>query len=395
MIRRTFLLSLALAIPATSARAQDQPQDQAAAPKIRVYVGTYTNNDKSKGIYQFELDASGALTPKGVAAEVTSPSFLTLHPSGQFLYAANEVSSFAGKREGGVTGFAINPISGKLVEINHRTSGGNGPCHVNVDATGKALLVANYGDGSVASFPIGKDGSLGEAASVIAHKGSGPNKKRQEGPHAHSIDVAPGNKYVAVNDLGLDQTLVYVLDADKATLTPNVLPYAESKPGAGPRHLAFHPNGRVAYVINELDSTVAVLDLNASTGAFSTLQTLSTLPPEFKATNYPAEIAVHPSGRFVYGSNRGADNLAIFAADPTGSKLTPAGYQPTGGKNPRNFAIDPAGQFLLAANQDSDTIVVFRINPQDGTLQQVGEPVAVPRPVCVTFAPILDQAQGR
>jgi 6-phosphogluconolactonase (cycloisomerase 2 family) len=257
-----------------------------------------------------------------------------------------------------------------------------------VDATGKVLLVANYGSGSIASFPIGPDGTLAEAASKIAHKGSGPNKRRQEGPHAHSIDLDAANKYAVVNDLGLDRTMVYVLDADKGTLTPNLVPFAESKPGSGPRHLAFHPNGRTAYVINELDSTIAVLDFTASNGTFSTLQTISTLPPEGKAGNTTAEIAVHPSGRFVYGSNRGADTLAIFAAEPAGGRLTLVGFQPTGGKTPRNFAIDPTGQFLLAANQGSDSIVVFLVNPQDGTLRQVGEPVAAPTPVCVVFAPI-------
>ena len=298
MTRRTFLASLLVVAASTPAiTAQDRP----TPPKFRVYVGTYTNA-RSKGIYLLEFDtATGALTPQGVAAETPSPSFLALHPSGKYLYAANEVNTFDGVPEGGVTGFAIDPKDGKLAEINHQPSGGAGPCYVKVDATGKVLLVANYGGGTIASYPINADGKLGPAASRIAHKGLGPNKARQAGPHAHSIDLDASNQYALVADLGVDKILIYTLDPDQATLAINPVPYASAKPGAGPRHLAFHPNNKFVYIINELDSTITVNDFDHTRGALSTLQTISTLPPEGKKGSTTAEIAVHPSGRFVFG----------------------------------------------------------------------------------------------
>ncbi|WP_435015478.1 lactonase family protein [Tundrisphaera sp. TA3] len=384
MIRTSLVALLLVAASALPARSQD-----ATAPeKVRAYVGTYTNS-KSKGIYLLELDlATGSVADKGLAIESTSPSFLALHPSGKFLYAANEVNRFDGKPVGGVTGFAIDASSGKLSKIDSQPSGSPGPCHVKVDATGKALLVANYGGGSVASFPLDPSGKIGPAASHVVHQGSGPIKSRQAGPHAHSIDLDPANKFALVNDLGLDQTLTYAFDADKATLSPEAVSIAKSQPGAGPRHLAFHPNGKFVYVINELDSTVAVSVYDPEKGKVTPYQVISTLPPGGVKGSTTAEIAVHPSGRFVYGSNRGADSLVIFAVDPTSGQLALVGFQPTGGKTPRNFAIDPSGKYLLAANQESDNVVVFRIDPQAGTLQQVGEPIAVPLPVCIQFAPI-------
>ena len=384
MIRSSLVALLLVAASALPAQAQEPT----AATKMRAYVGTYTNA-KSKGIYQLELDlATGALTNKGLAIESTSPSFLALHPAGKFLYAANEVNSFDGKPVGGVTGFAIDSSNGNLSKIDSQPSGSPGPCYVKVDATGQALLVANYGGGSVASFPLDASGHIGVAASHMVHQGSGPIKSRQSAPHAHSIDLDPANKFALVNDLGLDQTLVYQFDADKATLTPNAVPFAKSQPGAGPRHLAFHPNGRFVYVINELDSTVAVSVYDPDKGMLIPFQVISTLPAEGVKGSTTAEIAVHPSGRFVYGSNRGADTLAIYAVNPTSGQLALVGFQPTGGKTPRNFAIEPSGKYLLAANQDSGNVVVFRIHPQSGTLQQVGDPVAVPVPVCIQFAPI-------
>ena len=253
------------------------------------------------------------------------------------------------------------------------------------------MLVANYWAGSLEVLPIEADGKLGSPTSLIQHTGSSVNKARQEGPHAHSVDLDPTGRIAVAADLGLDKLMVYRLDPRAGTLTPNVPPYADLAPGSGPRHLAFDPDGRHAYVINEMASTVSVFDFDPSRGTFSELQTISTRKPgATRAGNSTAEILVHPSGRFVYGSNRGDDALAIFAVDPTSGKLTTVGFQPTGGKNPRSFGIDPTGQFLIAANVDSDTAVVFRVDPQSGLLKQVGEPLAVPSPVCVKFVPVED-----
>jgi 6-phosphogluconolactonase len=376
------LLGLAWASPAPA-------QDTASPPKMRVYVGTDTAPNKGKGIYLLELDlGSGALTSKGLVAETTSPSVLAIRPGWKSLYAVNEVNSFGGKSAGSASAFAIDAKTGGLTALNVQTSGGSGPCYVTVDPTGSCALVANYWAGSLEVLPIEADGKLGSPTSLIQHKGSSVNKARQEGPHAHSVDLDPTGRLAVAADLGLDKLMVYRLDPRAGTLTPNVPPYADLAPGSGPRHLAFHPDGRHAYVINELASTVTVFDLDPSRGTFSELQTISTRKPDAtRAGNSTAEILVHPSGRFVYGSNRGDDALAIFAVDPTSGKLTTVGFQPTGGKNPRSFGIDPTGKFLIAANVDSDTAVVFRVDPQSGLLKQVGEPLAVPSPVCVNFVP--------
>ncbi|WP_435006589.1 lactonase family protein [Tundrisphaera lichenicola] len=358
-------------------------------PKTRVYIGTYTAPNKSKGIYLLELDPeTGALVSKGVAAETTSPSFLALHPNGRYLYAANEVDQFAGKKAGAVTGFEVDPKTGTLKTLNARTSGGTGPCYVTVDPTGSVVLVANYGGGSLEALPIQDGGKLGEPTSFIQHKGSSVIKGRQSSPHAHSIDLDVSGKLAVASDLGLDKLMIYRLDPKSGTLAPNVPPYEEMAPGSGPRHFAFHPDGRHAYVINEIDCTVTVLDFDTTRGALSRIQTISTRKPDApKNNNSTAEILVHPSGRFVYGSNRGDNTLAIYSVEPASGKLTLVGFQPTGGKTPRSFGIDPTGRFVLAANQDSDTVVVFKVDAQTGQLQQVGDPVQVPSPVCVKFVP--------
>jgi 6-phosphogluconolactonase len=366
-------------------------QDDAAQPsaKFRAYIGTYTG-PKSKGIYLMEFDAgSGALTLKGVAAETPSPSFLAIHPNRKFLYAANEVGNFAGRADGSISAFAIDPKDGSLSAINRRPSGGADPCYLVVDPTGRNVLVANYSGGSLEVLPIGADGALGDPSDVVQHRGSSVDKSRQSSPHAHAIDLDSTGKLAVAPDLGLDRLMVYHFDPDKGELTPNIPPYATVAPGAGPRHFAFHPDGRHAFAINEMASTITVFDFEPRRGTFSELQTISTRPPDArKRGNSTAEILVHPSGRYVYGSNRGDDTIAIFGVEPASGKLTPVGHQATGGKTPRNFAIDPTGQFLLAANQDSGTITVFKIDPQSGKLNPVGDPVAVPSPVCIRFVPI-------
>ena len=357
----------------------------AAAPpsgKVRVYVGTYTSGE-SKGIYRLVLDlATGALTPEGEPTPAVNPSFLAWHPSGRFLYAVNETGESRTDKGGGVTAFAVDAASGALATLNQQPSGGPAPCHLWVDKEGRHLLVANYWDGSVSVLPIGADGKLGAATARIQHQGKSVNAERQEGPHAHSVTLDPANRFAVVADLGTDKLAVYRFDGAKGTLTPHQPPAVSLAPGAGPRHFAFHPDGRRAYVINELSSTVTAFDYDGA-GKLTERQTLSTLPAGAGVVNLTAEVVVHPGGRFLYGSNRGFDSIALFTIDPATGKLTLAGQQPTLGKWPRNFAIDPSDTFLLAANQNSDNVVVFRIDPRSGRLQPVGAPTRVPRPVCL------------
>ncbi|AMV40693.1 lactonase family protein [Planctomyces sp. SH-PL62] len=359
-----------------------------AAEKSWVYVGTYTNSKESpsEGIYRFEFDpADGSLAPKGVAAEFADPSFLAVHPSKKFLYAVGELGEFQGAKAGGVGAFSLDAATGELKPINQQSSGGAHPCHLTVDPTGKAVLVANYSGGSVACLPIEADGSLRPASSFIQHQGKSVDPGRQTAPHAHSVNLDPAGKIALVADLGLDKVLLYDLDAAAGKLTPHDPAFAEVAAGSGPRHLAWHPSGRFAYVITELKNTVDVFAYDKAKGALHEVQTISTLPDDFQGASYCAEVVAHPSGKFVYGSNRGHDSLAIYKVDPATGKLASAGWAPTGGKNPRNFAIDPTGGFLLAASQDSDRIVVFRIDPETGGLTPVGEPIAVPKPVCIRF----------
>jgi 6-phosphogluconolactonase len=361
---------------------------QPTAPRngnLLVYVGTYTGG-KSKGIYLFQMDtATGRLTPAGVAAETANPSFLAIHPSRRYLYAVNEVGEFGGQKSGSVSAFAIAPGTGKLTLLNQEATGGDGPCHLIVDKTGKNVLVANYGGGSVAVLPIQPDGRLGKATTFIQHQGSSVNRQRQEGPHAHSAQLDAANRFAFVADLGLDKMFIYRFDPNRGTLTPNTPPAAPVALGAGPRHFAFHPNGRFAYVIDELNSTVTAFAYDAKTGELKTLQAASTLPEGFIGENSTAEVQVSPNGRFLYGSNRGHNSIAIFAINPQTGLLTYAGYEPTQGKTPRNFAIEPTGNYLIAANQDSDSLVVFRIDANTGRLKPTGQVVEAPMPVCVTF----------
>jgi 6-phosphogluconolactonase len=366
------------------------PADDAAkADKLRMYVGTYSGG-KSKGIYLFEMDpATGALTSKGVAAETVNPSFLAVHPSHKFLYAVGEIEKeVKGKRTGAVSAFAIDPRTGMLSLLNQQPSGGGGPCHLVVDKAGKNVLVANYGGGSVASLPIDADGKLREPVSVIQHKGSSVDPSRQKEPHAHSINLDAGNHFAFAADLGLDKVLVYPFDPEKGTLTADKVPPGTVAPGAGPRHFAFHPNGHWAYVINEMGNTVTAYSYDADKGALKEVQTIGTLPSDFKGKSYTAEVVVHPSGKFLYGSNRGHNSIAIFSIDPKTGKLTAVGHQAKDIKTPRNFNIDPSGKFLVVANQDGDSLIVYRIDPQTGELAPVGEPVEVPKPVCVKFVPM-------
>ncbi len=380
MNKKLFALCICVALTASTALA--------VASDSFVYVGTYTSKG-SEGIYLYRLEGgTGKMTSLGPVAKTPNPSFLAIHPSGRFLYAVSEISSFDGKRSGAVSAFARDPKTGALSILNTVSSGGTGPCHVSVDRTGRTALVANYGGGSVAALPIENDGSLQEASSFIQHSGSSVNPKRQDAPHAHSINLSPDNRFAVVADLGLDQVLVYRFDPAKGSLAANDPPFARVRPGAGPRHFAFYPGGKYAYVINEIASTVTAFTWDAAGGVLHETQTISTLPVDFSGNNSTAEVQVHPSGKFLYGSNRGHDSIAVFAIDAAKGTLTPVEHVSTQGRTPRNFGIDPKGAFLIAANQNSDSIVVFRIDAATGRLTPTGETFQVSMPVCVKFAAV-------
>lgn len=360
-----------------------------------VYVGTFTDTPaKSKGIYYFwlrtegkEVSQNATLMPLGLAAETASPSFLTLDVKRRLLFSANETDSFAGKPGGGVSAFSIDPSTGKLKPINEQSSMGSRPCHLVLDKTGKNLLVANYNSGNVAVLPVAADGRLGEATCVVQDTGKGPNPQRQQGPHAHCVTLSPDNRFVFVCDLGTDKVMIYKFDAEQGKLTPNDQPFATVKPGAGPRHIVFHPNGKFAYVINEIDSTITVFVYDPRAGALKELQTLSSLPRDYDGRNTAAEIAIAPSGKFLFASNRGHDTVVSFAIDPEKGTLNWVAEQNIGGKTPRHFGIAPSGQQLAICNQDSGTVLMCRIDARNGRLTPSGVFAEVPSPVCAVFLP--------
>lgn len=351
-----------------------------------VYFGTYTGA-QSKGIYVSRFDSNtGKLGAPELAAEIVNPTFLTVAPGGNYLYAVSEVDKIGGKPTGTVNAFSLDGRTGKLTVLNQQLSGGSGPCHIAVDATGKCLLVANYGGGSVAALPIHADGSLGEATSSIQHSGSSVDTDRQTGPHAHFILPSPDNCFTLDCDLGLDKIFVNHLDAPAAKLTPNEPPFSTVAPGSGPRHLVFSPTGKFVYVLNEMAGKITVFNYATDNAAMTEVQTISTLPKDFSGKNTAAEIALHPNGKFLYASNRGDDSIAVFSADPITGRLTLAEHQPTHGRTPRHFAIDPSGRWLLAENQTSDSVVVFAIDPATGKLKTTGQSIAIGSPVCAVFA---------
>jgi len=360
----------------------------AAAEDIRVYVGTYTRGE-SKGIYSFTLDSETGMPSKpNLAAELVNPSFVAISPDQRFLFAVNEVSEPSkpgGRGVGGVTSFKLDKATGELNKINSQVSGGGAPCHLCVDASGANVLVANYTGGSVACLPVQKDGTLGEVTSLMQHAGSSVDPRRQKGPHAHSVNLDAMNKFAMVADLGLDQILVYELDAVNHQLLPNSPKYVETGKGYGPRHLSFHPDGNYVYSNNEMTSSVTAYSYDSEAGVLKPLHTVPTQPAgDEHPNNSTAEALVHPSGKFVYVSNRGHNSIAIFHVRENGM-LTAAGHTSTQGKIPRNFGITPSGEFLLAANQDSASVVVFRIDGKTGALTPTGGKVEIPNPVCVRF----------
>ncbi len=349
----------------------------AAESGYYVYVGTYTGHG-SRGIYLWRFDpATGRAEPAGLAAETENPSFLAIHPSRKYLYAVNE------NDKGMVTAFAIDPATGKLKKLNSISTEGSGPCHLSVDRSGRALAAVNYGSGNVVLMRLNPDGSLGGVVSRDQHTGTGPDKARQEGPHAHSINFTPDGNFAVAADLGTDSLYVYRFDASKPQLTRDNSLTVKTAPGAGPRHFAFHPDGKYGYAINEMASTVTAYSYDGK-GKLTTLGSVSTLPKNFRGENSTAEVVVHPNGKVLYGSNRGVDSIAVFSIDPATGKLTPRAQTPTQGKEPRNFALDPTAQYLFAANQNSNNIVLFRVDSQ-GQLKPAGQTLSCVSPVCVRF----------
>jgi 6-phosphogluconolactonase len=381
----SLLLAVGVAILSVTAFGQ-AGRSSSASGDLLVYFGTYTG-EKSKGVYVSRLDlASGALSVPELAGETASPSFLAVHPSQNFLYAINEIGNFQGKESGSVSAFTIDRNTGRLTALNQQPSVGRGPAHLVVDKAGRNVLVANYGGGSVAVVPIGTDGALKPPSAFIQHTGASVDPERQKGPHAHSINLDPANRFAYAADLGLDKVLVYRFDAGKGSLVANDPPFAQVALGAGPRHFAIHPDG-FAYVINEMNMTVTAFRRDTERGSLTELQTISTLPTGegVKSGFSTADVQVHPSGRFLYGSNRGHDSIVVFAIDQKSGRLTYVENRPTQGSTPRGFGIDPSGRYLLAANQRSDSVVVFRIDTRTGRLTPTGHTIEVGAPVCVKF----------
>jgi 6-phosphogluconolactonase len=356
---------------------------EARVSEYLAYVGTYTGTG-SEGIYAYRFDpAAGVAQPLGLVADTDNPSFLAADPKGRFLYAVNELEAFRNEPTGAVSVFAIDRASGKLRLLQQISSLGGSPAHLSLDATARHLMVANYGGGSVAVFPIGRDGRLGRHSAFVQNVGSSVNPERQAAPHAHFIHTTPDNRLAITADLGLDKLLVHRFDARSGALTPARPGFVAMDPGAGPRHVAFAPSGRFVYAVNELASTVTVFEHEPGSETLRGVQTVSTLPPDFSGSNTGAEIAVDARGRFLYVSNRGHDSIAVFSVDPGDGSLKPLEWVPSGGKAPRHFVIDPTGEWLFAANQGSDTISLLRVDPKSGRLTPADLSLAVVSPVCV------------
>ena len=363
----------------------------AAAPAgtIRLYIGTYTAGDSiSQGVYTCEFDdVTGQLTEPVLAAELKNPSFLAIHPSGKFVYAVNELSEGGGRGQGGVTALKIE-ADGRLTKINEQPSGGGAPCHCNIDATGTALLTANYGGGNVMVYPIAPDGSLQPASCNIQHEGSSIDKSRQEAPHAHSINLSSDNRFAYAADLGIDKIMIYDFDAATHQLTPARHSAALVTPGGGPRHFAIHPSGKFAWANSEMTMVVTGFRRKPEDGSLFAIQEISTIPAGYNGRRSTAECLCHPTGKFLYVSNRGHESIAAYTIDEATGLLTFVENEQTGGREPRNFYIEPTGKWLLAENQNSDSVFVFSINQQTGALDPTGRSVKVGKPVCIRSVPL-------
>ena len=360
-----------------------------AGENFLVYFGTNGNaKNGSKGIYVSRFNtATGELTEPQLAAEAGSPGFLAIHPSKKYLYAIGDVTRADGKKGGGISAFSIDKTAGKLTLINQASGVGDGPCHVSVDKTGQMAALANYGSGSVASFAIKADGSVSEAVSFFQHEGSSVDPNRQKGPHAHSVNFSPDNRFAFACDLGLDKVLIYKIDPATGKMTPNDPPFVKTPAGGGPRHLAFHPSGKFVFVNNEMAMTETVFAYDAEKGTLTEIETVSTLPEadRGKTSFSTAESVAHPNGRVVYVSNRTHDTIAVFACDPATGKLTLLQNVPVEGQIPRNICLDPTGKWLIAAHQNSGTAALFKVDQDSGKLTYSGTKVNVPGSICVRF----------
>mgnify|MGYP000847681046 CR=1 FL=1 len=363
-----------------------QPNEK--SKEMLVYIGTYTSTGKSEGIYVHKFDSeTGKLTPFQTIKNVLEPSFLTIEKDRKYLFAVNELLEYEGKKSGSVSAFAIDQKTGNLQFLNKQSSLGEAPCFITTSENGKFVLVANYLGGNVSVYPIEKDGKIGNSVSLVQHSGTGPNRDRQEAAHAHSITLSPDNHFAYACDLGIDRIMIYRFDHHTGKLTPNEnQTFYQTKAGAGPRHFSFHPNGKFAFVINELDLTITSLAFDKNLGTLKEIQSVPTLPKGASTVGVTcADIHISPNGKFLYGTNRGHNSIVTYQIDEKTGSLKYIEHTSTQGKKPRNFAIDPSGKFLLAANQDSDNIVVFRIDEQTGKLQSTGNIANVPVPVCLKF----------
>ncbi|HVS51611.1 MAG TPA: lactonase family protein [Opitutaceae bacterium] len=374
---------------------------RADAKDTLVYVGGYTDwelfgpprrnppGERGQGLYAFRFDLdSGRLTPLGLAAATDNPTYTAFSPDGRVLYAVNEIYRFHAADSGAVSAFVVDAANGRLTLLNQLASRGTGPCYATVDRAGRNLLVANFGSGSVAVFPLATDGALRAMSAFEQDTGSGPSP-RQAGPHAHAINLSPDNRFAVASEFGTDRLRVYRFDAATGALQPADPPSVALEPASAPRHLAFHPNGRVAYSLNEIANTLTLLDYDAARGSFRVRQSVSTLPAGFTDRNTAAEVIVHPSGKFLYASNRGDHSIAVFALAADGAPKLVA-HVPCGGRTPRGFALDPTGRWMIVAHQDSHTIAVFAINPATGVPSPNGQTAPVRTPTGVKFRPLVD-----
>jgi 6-phosphogluconolactonase len=384
------LLCTSLRAETPVATAYDQNRDTLC------YVGTFTRTGTSKGIYLFRLENAAGnpasasqtrLVPLGLAAETINPAFLAVDAKRRLIFSANGTESFEGKKTGVVSAWSVDPRSGKLTLINQQPALGMNPCHLVLDKAGRNLIVANYASGSVTVVPVAADGRLGEPTSSVQHEGSSIHPQRQQGPHAHCVTLDPENKFAFICDLGLDKILAYRFDAASGKITPADPAFTATKPGAGPRHMAFRPDGKFAYLINEMNSTVTVFAYDAATGALQEIQTTSALPPDHQGRNSSSEIDVHPSGRWLYVSNRGHDSVVLFDIDPTHGTLTYKAAQSSAGKTPRHFGFTPDAKHLVVGNQETGTLLTCRIDEQSGRLTPLEGLPEVPQPACIVFLP--------
>ena len=361
---------------------------QVKAQDNLVFFGTHSAGP-NRGISVAHFDSNtGVLTKPELVVEAPAPAYFVLHPDGRHLYACNSNDFSKGYTGETISAYSIDPKNGRLTLLNQQPSGGADPSYITIDATNRFALVANYKGGNISVIALNPDGSLGKRTAFFQHTGSSVNSVRQTQAYAHSIRLDPANRFALVADLGLDKVFIYSFNQKDGSLTPNDPPFVKVAPGSGPRHLAFHPNGRFVFLINEMASTIISYAWDSKKGRITELQTISTLPSDYKGTSACAEIEVHPNGKFLYATNRGHDSIAVFSIDVSPGKLTLIEHVPTQGRTPRNFSFDPTNRWLIVTNHDSDNAMVFRVDEKSGGLTPKGKPVPIFYPFCVRFLPI-------